>query len=139
MFDKNPFLENNKNGSPKILLVEDNKINMLLIKTMIKKLIPNAEIIEAKDGKEGVIAFEKNQPNLILMDIQMPILNGYEATKNIRSMETNQKVPIIALTAGIVSDERNKCFEAGMDDFLSKPIEKELLEFTILKWLSTNN
>ena len=139
MFDKNPFLENSKNGSPKILLVEDNKINMLLIKTMIKKLIPNAEIIEAKDGKEGVIAFEKNQPNLILMDIQMPILNGYEATKNIRSMETNQKVPIIALTAGIVSDERNKCFEAGMDDFLSKPIEKELLEFTILKWLSTNN
>ena len=120
----------------KILLVEDNNINMLLIKTLVKKILPKAFILEAKDGEEGVSLFEVHQPNLILMDIQMPILNGYEATKKIRSLEKNDHTPIIALTAGIVSDERSKCFEAGMDEFLSKPIVKEDLEYTIYRCLN---
>lgn len=134
-FDNSNFTEHHKNKAWKILLVEDNSINMLLIKTMLKKLVPKSIIEEAKDGNEGVKMFEKSKPDLILMDIQMPVLNGYEATKRIRAIETGKKTPIIALTAGIVSDERNKCFEAGMNDFLSKPIVKDLLEYTILKWL----
>ncbi|MFY8187197.1 MAG: response regulator [Flavobacterium sp.] len=138
----NILLESNfssihKSNEWKILLVEDNNINMLLIKTMIKKLTPNAIIYEAKDGNEGVAMFQKTKPDLVLMDIQMPNLNGYEATINIRNLEYGKKTPIIALTAGIVSDERNKCFDAGMNDFLSKPIMRDLLEYTILKWLKT--
>jgi PAS domain S-box-containing protein len=136
LFDGFKFNEKYADKKWKVLLVEDNKINMLLIKTMIKKLLPLVEIIEAVDGNEGVIAHQKHEPDLILMDIQMPVLNGYEATTKIRTLETgSNRTPIIALTAGIVSDERKKCFEAGMDDFLTKPIMKEVLEFTITKWL----
>ncbi len=136
VFNLNKLSKSHLTKETHILLIEDNRINMLLIKTMIKKLIPFAVIYESFDGEEGVKAFEKNKPDLILMDIQMPVLNGYETTKKIRALETTTKTPIIALTAGIVSDERKKCFEAGMDDFLSKPINKDILEFTIVKWLN---
>jgi PAS domain S-box-containing protein len=138
IFDKKNYSIEFKTNDWKVLLVEDNTINMLLIKTMIKKLLPKAIIFEAKDGLEGVVSFSNHEPDLILMDVQMPNLNGYEATKKIREIEKekNYRTPIVALTAGIVSDERNKWFEAGMDDFLSKPIVKETLEFTIYRCLN---
>ena len=69
------------------------------------------------------------------MDVQMPIKNGYEATNEIRKMEGSNKTPIIAVTAGILTGEREKCFEAGMDDYLSKPIIIADLENMLLKWL----
>lgn len=119
----------------KILIVEDNKINMLLAKTLVKKIIPNCILIEAKDGNEAIEEFIKTKPDIILMDIQMPNKNGYDATYEIRKLESSEKIPIIALTAGILKDEKEKCFESGMDDFLAKPIINSELENMLLKWL----
>jgi CheY-like chemotaxis protein len=119
----------------KILIVEDNKINMLLAKTLVKQIIPNGTIYEARDGKEGVDKFIMLKPDLILMDVQMPVMNGYEATKEIRSLKNGEHIPIIALTAGTVIGEKEKCIEVGMNDYASKPILKEVLENTINKWI----
>jgi PAS domain S-box-containing protein len=114
-----------------IFIVEDNKINMLLAKTLVKQILPNAQIIELTNGKE---AYEKAQnmlPDLILMDIQMPVMNGYESTKAIRKLPNTANIPIIALTAGTVLGEKEKCIENGMNDYIPKPIDKELLEKVI--------
>ncbi len=119
----------------KILIVEDNKINMLLAKTLVKKILPNGTIYEAINGKEAVDKYEILQPDLILMDVQMPIMNGYEATKEIRKSNKGKHIPIIALTAGTIVGEREKCLEAGMNDYASKPIIKEALEGMISKWI----
>jgi PAS domain S-box-containing protein len=119
----------------RILIIEDNKINMFLVKTLVKRIIPNAIILEAMDGQEGVEQFEINNPDLILMDIQMPIKNGYEATMEIRSHKHGSKVPIIALTAGIMVGEKDKCLEFGMNDYISKPIIEEDLDIIFQKWL----
>ena len=112
-----------------ILIAEDNDFNMLLIKAIVGKTIPSAEIIEAKNGKEAVVLWLIEQPNLILMDMQMPIMSGIEATMKIREHEkkNGEHVPIIALTAGALLEEKEKCLNAGMDDFLTKPIEPEKL------------
>ena len=118
-----------------ILLVEDNKINMLLAKTLIKKINPNVTLIEAFDGNEAIAVFENEKIDLILMDVQMPNKNGYEATAEIRALKEGKKIPIIAITAGILAHERDKCFEAGMDDYLSKPIIKTDLDAILKKWL----
>lgn len=119
----------------KILIVEDNKINMLLAKTLVKQILPNGTIFEAQNGKEGVEKFNVLNPDLILMDVQMPIMNGYEATNEIRQTKKGEHVPIIALTAGTVVGEKEKCLEAGMNDYASKPIIKEVLEELISKWV----
>ncbi|WP_126246737.1 PAS domain S-box protein [Chitinophaga rhizosphaerae] len=118
-----------------VLVVEDNTVNMLLTKTIIHKLMPSAAIIEAGNGLDAVRIFRDTQPDLILMDIQIPELNGYEATYKIRAMESDGRVPIIALTAGNISGEREKSFSAGMDDFLPKPIVEETLAAILRKWL----
>lgn len=118
-----------------ILLVEDNKVNMLLVKTLIKKINPNVTLFEAFDGIEALAKFTTESIDLILMDIQMPNKNGYEATTEIRKLKEGKKTPIIAITAGILEHERDKCFEAGMDDYLSKPIIKQDLEEILKKWL----
>ncbi|MEC4005827.1 PAS domain S-box protein [Flavobacterium sp. SUN052] len=120
----------------KILIVEDNKINMLLAKTLVKQIIPNVTIFEAINGKEGIEKFKILQPDLILMDVQMPIMNGYEATQEIRKIKKGEHIPIIALTAGTVVGEKEKCLEVGMNDYASKPIIKEALETIISKWIN---
>lgn len=117
----------------KILVVEDNKINMLLARTLIKKLMPKVNIIEAQNGKIGVDKCHDLTPDLILLDIQMPMMNGYEAAVEIRKF--NDKVPIIALTAGTIKGEKEKCLESGMNDYISKPIDKDIFENILLKWL----
>jgi PAS domain S-box-containing protein len=119
----------------KVLIVEDNKINLFLAKTLVKRIIPNVIIFEARDGNEGVEQFELNRPDLILMDVQMPIKNGYEATIEIRKLKKTKKIPIIALTAGIMVGEKDKCLEYGMNDYVSKPIVESALEAIIHKWL----
>ena len=119
----------------KVLLVEDNKINMLLAKTLIKRIITNCTIFEAKDGNEAVEIYSKEKPDVILMDIQMPNKNGYEATDEIRQFEDAKNIPIIAITAGIMVGDKEKCFEAGMDDYLPKPIIQSDLEKVLYKWL----
>jgi CheY-like chemotaxis protein/anti-sigma regulatory factor (Ser/Thr protein kinase) len=119
----------------RILLVEDNKINMLLAKTLVKQIVPNASIYHAENGQEAVDNCPIIRPDLILMDVQMPIMNGYEAVKIIRNQKLGNNIPIVALTAGTVVGEKEKCLEAGMNDYLSKPIIKSNLEEIIRKWL----
>lgn len=118
-----------------VLIAEDHKINMLLVQTMLNKILPNAVITGVVNGKEAIKAFQRSRPDIIFMDIQMPEMNGYEATGEIRKLETGSRVPIIALTAGTVVGEREKCIEAGMDDYLTKPVLKDTLEAAIRKWL----
>jgi CheY-like chemotaxis protein len=118
-----------------ILIVEDNKINMLLAKTLIMKIIPNCIILEAFDGQQAIRKFKKEKVDLILMDIQMPLKNGYEAAAEIRKLKASNKLPIIALTAGILDGEKEKCIKAGMNDYVSKPIIKNDLEQVLYKWI----
>ncbi|MBF02981.1 MAG: hypothetical protein CMP76_06760 [Flavobacterium sp.] len=119
----------------RILIVEDNKVNMLLTKTLIQKINNNIELFEATDGLEAISLFQKEAIDLVLMDVQMPNMNGYDATKEIRAIDKGNDIPIIAITAGILAHERERCFEAGMDDYLSKPIIKDDLETILTKWL----
>lgn len=122
--------------NPVILIAEDNSVNMLLSKTLIKKAIPDVEILEAKSGLEAIEIYKNKKPNLVFMDIQMPFMNGYEATQAIRALESNDmRVPIIALTAGNVKGEKEKCLELGMDDFIVKPINQNAIYDSLKKWL----
>lgn len=123
---------------PKIVIAEDNKINMLLTKTLLKQIIPNCTIYGAEDGEKVIQKTMQVHPDLVLMDIQMPIINGYEATQKIRESIAHQNTIIIALTAGTVVGEKEKCIAAGMDDYLSKPIIKKTLEEKLENWLITN-
>lgn len=122
------------NHDIKILIAEDNAVNLLLTKTYLKDIIPEALIIEAKDGMEAVEKYQKESPDLILMDIQMPYLNGIEATQKIRALEKNIEIPIIAITAGSLPGEKEKCMQGGMSDFLTKPLLKQTLADMIQKW-----
>ncbi|MBK0378500.1 PAS domain S-box protein [Mucilaginibacter segetis] len=121
-----------------VLVVEDNMVNMLLARTIIKKFAPNAELVEAKNGLEALNYCERHRPALILMDVQMPEMNGYEATKAIRNITTDVHIPIVALTAGNVKGEKEKCLAAGMDDFVVKPVVEETIIAIFSKWLDLN-
>ncbi len=122
-----------------ILIVDDNSVNIFLSKIMVKKIMPHAIIIEANDGIEAIEQFKAHQPDLILMDVQMPMMNGYEATEAIRQLETSSKTPIIGLTAGVMPGEKEKCLNAGMNEYMSKPVVKETIEKMIAKWLVLPN
>lgn len=119
----------------KVLIVDDDIINMSLAKTIVKSILPNSQITEAENGMEAIELFRKENPDIILMDIQMPEMNGYEATKEIRKMETKKRTPIIAITAGTKPGDKEKCFTAGVDDYLTKPIVKDTIEQAIKVWL----
>lgn len=135
--DLDDAILDSKIGS-KILIVEDNTVNLLLSKTLVKKAIPNAIIFEAINGIQAVDKFKSESPDLIFMDIQMPQMNGYEATQLIRELDGVNKTPIIALTAGNVKGEKEKCLAAGMDDFIVKPISQQTISNILSKWLTTN-
>lgn len=120
----------------KVLIAEDNKINMLLLKTIIKNIFKEALIFETYNGKEAYEQLESINPDIIFMDIQMPVMNGYEATKAIRNTILGKNIPIIAVTAGTEMDEKDKCLRAGMNDYISKPIIKGIIEETIYKWIN---
>ncbi|PKA16114.1 hybrid sensor histidine kinase/response regulator [Leptospira haakeii] len=138
-----PLNTRDQEGAPTIhktatvLIAEDNSVNMMLAKSIVKKILPKAKCIEALTGREAVDKFREINPDLIFMDIQMPEMNGYEATKAIRILEKEgHRVPIIAVTAGIVSGERERCLEAGMDDYISKPAVKADFARIIFRWMS---
>jgi PAS domain S-box-containing protein len=129
----------NQNANPEpestILIAEDNQMNMILIKAVLTKIIPHLNILEAATGKQVQDLLHANQVDLILMDIQMPEMDGLEATRMIRENETDSRVPIVALTAGVVKDERERCLQAGMDDYLSKPVNQEKLADVLSQYL----
>ena len=118
-----------------VLVVEDNPINMFLATTIIHRIAPAAVIHEANNGKEALEIVSHVMPDIILMDIQMPEMNGYEASRQIRYIYPGFRVPIIALTAGNVMGEREKCIEAGMDDFMAKPFIENTMVAMFNKWL----
>jgi CheY-like chemotaxis protein/HPt (histidine-containing phosphotransfer) domain-containing protein len=121
--------------SVSVLIAEDNPVNMLLLKSIIENVMPHATIIETMNGKLAVEKFKSKSPDIVFMDIRMPEKNGYEATAEIRNLETTTRTPIIALTAGTAKGEREKCLEAGMDDYISKPIVQDSIEKALKKWL----
>ena len=131
--DEEDFL---KSGSEKTILVaEDNSINMKLLSVMLLKA--GIRVISAINGDEAIKQFRNNKVDLIFMDVHMPEKDGFQATKEIRKLENpGHRIPIIALTAIAMPGDRDKCIEAGMDDYLSKPFRKEDLFATIKKHLS---
>lgn len=105
----------------KILIVEDNEINMKLIKAILKT--KGYILVEAKDGEEALQAVVIERPDLILMDIQIPKIDGLEATRRIRKMEELGNTLIIALTAHAMEGDREKILDAGCDGYIAKPID----------------
>ncbi len=105
----------------KILYIEDDPIN----KYLVKKVLDDSgyEVYEASDGKTGITKAEELKPDLILMDMQMPGVDGYEATKQIRENDPDHKIPIIALTAHALPGDKEKCFAVGCDGYITKPID----------------
>lgn len=120
-----------------ILIAEDNEINLLLVKKILVKLFPNALLHEARNGTEAIKIFKNIPLDIILMDIQMPKKNGYEAASEIRKIDPTNKTSIIALTAGILKEEKQKCLDLGMDGYISKPINPFDLQQVILECLAT--
>ncbi len=117
------------------LIVDDNPVNIFLMKSILQALAPGSNIIEANSGKQALTLLDQEEPNLIFMDIQMPEMNGYEASTTMRKLEKNKKIPIIALTAGTLKGEKERCLEAGMSDYITKPVVKKKIESIIMKWL----
>ena len=122
-----------------ILIAEDNATNMLFARTVVKKLLPKVTILEANNGQEAFKKYRENDIDLIFMDLQMPKMNGFEATKKIRSIESDEHTPIIALTAGTVKGEKERSQKAGMDDFVAKPVKAETMEDCLRTWLADND
>ena len=118
-----------------ILLADDNSTNMLLSKILINRISPKAAIYEANDGEEAYRFCQEHRPDIILMDLQMPNMNGFEAAKHILQIPHCADVPIIALSASNVIGEREKSKEAGMVDFLTKPMAEQDLKKTLQNWL----
>lgn len=121
-----------------ILIAEDNDINMIMLRSLVGRMFPKALLMQATQGIEAVEQYKKYSPDIIIMDVQMPEMDGLEAARTIRTLEKNsgKRVPIIALTAGALNTEQEKCMEAGMDCFLTKPVEKEKIRSALISYLS---
>lgn len=120
----------------KALLVEDNPTNQIVAGIELKNL--NVEVTTANNGKEAVEYYAKESFDMIFMDCQMPVMDGFEATKELRKMEAQKgsHVPIIAMTANAMAGDREKCLAVGMDDYITKPFETKDLKAIVNKWLS---
>lgn len=125
-----------KFSGSKILLVDDYMSNQVVAKEYLEIMDCNVEI--AENGEQAIAMFKERDYNLILMDLQLPKKDGYFATKTIRKIERNKmnKVPIIAVTANAMGDDKAKCLAAGMDDYISKPICVLELEKVLSKYLN---
>jgi two-component system, cell cycle response regulator DivK len=105
----------------KVLLVEDNEMNRdMLSRRLVKK---GYEVIVALDGEEGVAMARRDRPDLILMDMSLPKLDGWDATRLLKSQEDTRQIPVIALTAHAMSGDEDRAKEAGCDDYDTKPVE----------------
>ena len=106
---------------PKILLIEDNEMNRdMLSRRLLRK---GYEVMLAVDGQSGVEMAKKEPPDLVLMDMSLPVLDGWEAARCLKADRATQRIPVIALTAHAMSGDREKALEAGCDDYDTKPVE----------------
>jgi PAS domain S-box-containing protein len=114
-------------NSLRILLAEDNTMNQILAERLVRKR--GHSVVVVNNGREALAALDKNEFDLVLMDVQMPEMSGLEATSAIREKEkaTGRHIPIIAMTAFAMKDDKDRCLEAGMDGYVTKPVEKEVL------------
>ncbi|MDP3978144.1 MAG: response regulator [Pseudomonas sp.] len=117
----------------RVLLVEDNPVNQLVAKGMLGKL--GCEVVVANHGAEALSQLAQHDIDLVLMDCNMPIMDGYEASRRIRQGGHHPELPIIALTANALPDERERCRAAGMSDYLAKPFRREELDALLKRWL----
>jgi len=119
----------------RVLLAEDNGVNQKVASTILKKIGVRVDVVE--NGAESVRAAAERRYDLILMDCQMPEMDGFEATRAIRAREaeTGVRVPIIALTAHAMQGDRERCLESGMDDYLTKPLQRDALLAALKRWL----
>jgi CheY-like chemotaxis protein len=121
----------------RLLLAEDNVVNQKVASRILEKLGYRVDV--AADGAAAIKSWETGRYDLILMDCQMPVLDGYEATRRIRAAENlapgSKRIPIVALTAHAMKGADDECYAAGMDDYLSKPIERSQLLACMQRWL----
>ncbi len=117
----------------RVLVVEDNPVNQMVAAGILEFLGYEHRIVD--DGQAGVEAWSEGGWDAILMDVQMPVLDGYAATRVIRERETGDRVPVIAMTAAAIEGERERCLAAGMDDYLTKPVDPAALAATLSHWL----
>ena len=117
----------------RILLVEDNPVNQLVAKGMLSKL--GCDVVVAAHGGEALNQLEQHDFDLVLMDCNMPVMDGYEASRQIRQSERWPDLPIVALTANAMPEERERCRAAGMNDYLAKPFRREELEALLDTWV----
>lgn len=111
---------------PKLLLVEDNEMNMDMLSRRLRR--KGYEVLEAINGEEGITMAQQHLPDLVLMDMSLPLINGWEATQELKSSKETCQIPVIALTAHAMAGDREKALAAGCDDYDSKPIDfKRLL------------
>lgn len=110
---------------PKILLVEDNEMNRDMLSRRL--LRNNFEVVMAVNGQEGVDLARSERPDLILMDMSLPVMDGWQATRTIKNDDTTKSIPVIALTAHAMESDRQQALQAGCDDFDTKPIELQRL------------
>ncbi|NOT13953.1 MAG: response regulator [Methylococcaceae bacterium] len=123
-------------ANKRVLIAEDNKVNQKVITALLTRLHIYPDIVE--NGQEVLNRLQQDSYDLILMDCQMPVMDGYETTQQVRVLEISQNlahIPIVALTAHAATDERQRCLSAGMDDFLAKPIVRDKLLALLSRWL----
>ena len=106
---------------PRILLVEDNELNLDMLSRRLRR--KKFEVLTAVDGQEGIEMAEADRPDLILMDMSLPVLDGWEATRRLKASPETRRIPVIALTAHAMSEDRQEALEAGCDDYDTKPVE----------------
>ncbi len=130
------FFDHDLETQPLILVAEDNAVNRMVIGKMLEPC--GCRVIIAENGDEAVELYNVHQPDLILMDVSMPITDGLEATRRIRAQEVNETrhLPIIAVTAHALPTDELKCRNAGMDDYLTKPLDQTVLLETVQSWLA---
>lgn len=118
----------------RVLIAEDNQVNQMISLRLVERMGFRADVVAS--GKEVLEALEERPYDFILMDCQMPLMDGYEATEMIRQSQTltNPKIPIIAMTANAMEGDRERCLKAGMDDYISKPISQKTLRVVLQKW-----
>ena len=121
----------------RILLVEDNDINQLVANDILEQA--GLRVTIASNGEEAIKYVRANKFDVVLMDVQMPIMDGYKATEILRETYTSSELPIIAMTANALKGDREKSIESGMNDYISKPIDPEILFETLEKWISGNS
>lgn len=117
----------------RILVIEDNEDNLFLIRFILQK--NGFEVLEARNGADGVEMAVKEKPDLILVDIQLPDINGYEVTKRIRASEADGKIPIIAITSYAMVGDKDEALAAGCSGYIEKPIDPRTIITEIKKYL----